>query len=102
MWAQRKRPTAPGGHLPSDLMEELKSLVKAAGGHVAGGQTQAVSSENPATLIGRGTLERLKETVRENGVDLVVFQNLLRPKQQMLLERELEVKVLDRREVILD
>ncbi|HZW37289.1 MAG TPA: GTPase HflX [Candidatus Deferrimicrobiaceae bacterium] len=102
VWAQRKRPPAPGGHLPSDLMEELKSLVKAAGAVVAGGQAQAVSSENPATLIGKGTLERLKETVRENGVELVVFQNLLRPKQQMLLERELEVKVLDRREVILD
>ncbi|NJD61594.1 MAG: GTPase HflX [Deltaproteobacteria bacterium] len=102
VWAQRKRPAVPGSPPPSDLMEELKSLVKAAGGVVAGGQAQAVASENPATLIGKGTLERLKETVGENGVDLVVFQNLLRPKQQMLLERELEVKVLDRREVILD
>jgi GTP-binding protein HflX len=83
-------------------MTELKSLVEAAGGVVRGEQTQALSSENPATLVGKGTLERLKETVRENGVNLVVFQNLLRPKQQMLLQQELDVKVLDRREVILD
>lgn len=102
VWVERKRRPAATGHAPPDLLAELKSLVESAGGVVKGGQTQAVSSENPATLVGKGTLERLKETVRENGVDLVVFQNLLRPKQQVLLEKELEVKVLDRREVILD
>ncbi|MBI5575726.1 MAG: GTPase HflX [Deltaproteobacteria bacterium] len=102
MWVQRKhRPTRPP-QAPADLLAELKSLVEAAGGIVKGGQAQATASENPATLIGKGTLERLKETVRENGVDLVVFQNLLKPRQQLLLEQELEVKVLDRREVILD
>jgi GTP-binding protein HflX len=102
VWARRKRRTGDGGPSAPDLMAELKSLVEAAGGVVKGEQTQAVAAENPATLIGKGALERLKETVRENGVNLVVFQNLLRPKQQMLLEQELEVKVLDRREVILD
>jgi GTP-binding protein HflX len=69
---------------------------------VAGSRFQALSSEHPATLIGAGTLAALKDTVRENNVDLVVFQNLLRPNQQANLERELGVKVLDRREVILD
>jgi len=100
--ARRKRRIGHNHHSTSDLMAELKSLVEAAGGFVKGEQTQTVSAENPATLIGKGTLEHLKETIRENGVDLVVFQNLLRPKQQVLLERELDVKVLDRREVILD
>jgi GTP-binding protein HflX len=80
----------------------LKSLVESAGGIVAGIHSQALSSEHPATLIGSGTVEHLKDTVRENGVDLVVFQNLLRPNQQANLEEELGVKVLDRREVILD
>jgi GTP-binding protein HflX len=102
VWARKKSGAGHAGSCAPDLIAELKSLVEAAGGVVKGGQTQAISSENPATLIGKGTLERLKETVRENGIDLVVFQNLLRPKQQMLLEQELEVKVLDRREVILD
>jgi GTP-binding protein HflX len=102
LWVRRKKSVGRNAPFPPDLIAELKSLVEAAGGVVKGSQTQTVSAENPATLIGKGTLERLKETVRENGVDLVVFQNLLRPKQQMLLESELEVKVLDRREVILD
>jgi len=102
VWGRKKSGAVHAGPFAPDLIAELKSLVESAGGVVKGGQTQALSSENPATLIGKGTLERLKETVRENGIDLVVFQNLLRPKQQMLLEQELEVKVLDRREVILD
>ncbi|MBM2828220.1 MAG: GTPase HflX [Actinobacteria bacterium] len=102
VWVRRKQRRAAGAHAPPDLIRELESLVESAGGIVKGGQTHFVPAENPATLIGKGTLERLKETVKENLVDLVVFQNLLKPKQQLLLEEELEVKVLDRREVILD
>ena len=93
---------APALRLQPDLLAELESLVEAAGGVVVGSETHAVSAENPATLIGSGTLRQLKDAVGENGVDLVVFQNLLRPKQQTNLEKELDVKVLDRREVILD
>lgn len=102
VWVRRKQRRAAGAHAPPDLIRELESLVESAGGIVKGGQTHFVPAENPATLIGKGTLERLKETVKENSVDLVVFQNLLKPKQQLLLEEELEVKVLDRRELILD
>ncbi len=95
-------PHVPGLVRQPDLLAELESLVEAAGGTVAGSATHSVAAENPATLIGSGALRQLKEAVAENGVDLVVFQNLLRPKQQTNLESELEVKVLDRREVILD
>ncbi len=106
VWVRRKsRPvaaSAQGAHHQPDLIAELESLVEAAGGIVAGAVTQQVSAENPATLIGTGALRTLKDAVVENGVDLVVFQNLLRPKQQTNLEKELDVKVLDRREVILD
>jgi GTP-binding protein HflX len=102
VWAQRKKRPVPGAPPPVDLLGELSSLVTAAGGFVAGSHFQALSSEHPATLIGAGTLASLKGIVRGNNVNLVVFQNLLRPNQQANLERELGVKVLDRREVILD
>jgi GTPase len=102
VWAQRKRRPAPGAPPSPDLLAELKSLVEATGGVVAGVRPHALASENPATLIGSGAVEELKGAVREHGVDLVVFQNLLRPNQQANLEREIGVKVLDRREVILD
>jgi len=100
--AHRKTRPIPGAPLPVELLEELGSLVTAAGGAVVGSRWQALSSENPATLIGSGTVAVLQDEIRENAVDLAVFQNLLRPNQQANLERELGVKVLDRREVILD
>ncbi len=100
--ARRKRRPGPGAPPAPDLLAELSSLVEAAGGVVAGVRSQTMESENPATLIGAGTVRELAETVREHGVDLVVFQNLLRPNQQANLEEQLGVKVLDRREVILD
>ncbi len=103
VYGRRRRPSPPGGgEGPSDLLAELSRLVESAGGAVAGSQVQNLPAENPATLIGSGALERLRETVREREVDLVVFQNLLRPAQQANLERALGIKVLDRREVILD
>lgn len=102
VWVHRKSRPVPGAPDPADLLGELASLVEAAGGSVQGSVSQSLSSENPATLIGKGMLERLKGLVRDNNLDLVVFQNLLRPNQQANLERELAVKVLDRREVILD
>ncbi|HEY3490741.1 MAG TPA: GTPase HflX [Candidatus Deferrimicrobiaceae bacterium] len=100
VWAPRRQKNAH--RLRPDLLKELKALVEAAGGNVAGGQTNMLQVEHPSTVIGSGVLERLKATVEEHGVDVVVFQNLLRPKQQLNLEKELGVKVLDRREVILD
>jgi GTP-binding protein HflX len=83
-------------------MAELKDLVVAAGAKVVASRVQSVDSENPATVVGKGTLVRLKEEIETLGANLVVFQNLLKPKQQALLEEELDVKTLDRREVILD
>lgn len=91
-----------GAPPPPDLLGELTSLVESAGAVVAGSETFRVDAENPAILLGSGQLERLRVQAASTGANLVVFQNLLRPKQQENLEKALEVKVLDRREVILD
>jgi GTP-binding protein HflX len=100
VWAPRRQRNT--GKSRPDLIVELESLVEAAGGTVVGGQTNMLQVEHPATVIGKGVIEHLKATVEEKEIDVVVFQNLLRPKQQLNLETELGVKVLDRREVILD
>lgn len=103
VYAQRKRTRGPAAVLHvAEVMEELKDLVRGAGAEVLASRVQSVESENPATIVGKGTLERLKEEAGNLGANLVVFQNLLKPKQQALLEEALEVKTLDRREVILD
>lgn len=103
VYAHRKRARGPEAVLHiAEVMDELKDLVLAAGAKVVASRVQSVDSENPATVVGKGTLVRLKEEIETLGANLVVFQNLLKPKQQALLEEELDVKTLDRREVILD
>jgi len=103
VFAHRKRSRGPAGILHvADVMKELKDLVTSAGAQVAGAHVQTVQSENPATLVGAGTIAQLKEMIASTGANVAVFQNLLKPKQQELLEDGLGVKTLDRREIILD
>lgn len=102
VWVRRKKRRVPASRPAPDLMEELSRLVEAAGVAVAGCQTRTVATENPATLIGKGAIGEIRESAQRTGANVVVFQNLLRPKQQMLLSGELGLKVIDRREVILD
>jgi len=103
VYAHRKRTRGPAAVMHvAEVMDELKDLVLAAGAAVAASHVQSVEAENPATVVGKGTIVRLKEEIENLGANLVVFQNLLKPKQQALLEEELDVKTLDRREVILD
>jgi len=103
VYAHRKRARGPSAVLHvTEVMEELGDLVKSAGADVVASRVQSVDAENPATIVGKGTLSALKEAIEEKGANLAVFQNLLKPKQQALLEEGLGVKTLDRREVILD
>ncbi len=103
VFAHRKRERGPVAllHL-TEVMKELKDLVTSAGAQVAASHVQTVQAENPATLVGKGTIDQLKEMISSTGANVAVFQNLLKPKQQALLEEKLGVKTLDRREIILD
>jgi len=55
-----------------------------------------------ATYIGSGKLKELADMVQTHDADVVIFDNDLSPAQARNLERALNVKVLDRSEVILD
>ena len=55
-----------------------------------------------ATYIGSGKVEELKNVVSAQEADVVLFDNDLGPAQTRNLEKQLEVKVVDRTEVILD
>ena len=103
VFAHRKRGRGPAGVLHvTEVMKELKDLVTSAGAQVASAHVQTVEAENPATLVGAGTIGQLKERIAASEANVAVFQNLLKPKQQALLEEALGVKTLDRREIILD
>src|SRR6202012_3563480 len=56
----------------------------------------------PATLIGKGSVERLAEIVAEQEIAVAVFDAAVTPVQQRNLERELKCKVIDRTGLILE
>src|SRR5271157_3965715 len=87
---------------PEESMAELRELATSAGGSVIAEFLQRRQKPNPATLIGSGKLEELKGAVAASSPDLVIFDHELTPSQQRNLERELDVRVIDRTQLILD
>ncbi|AZB43032.1 GTPase HflX [Bacillus sp. FJAT-42376] len=83
-------------------MEELKSLIKTANGETLTSVTQKRDRLHPATCIGKGKLEELKNLTEELEPDVVIFNGELSPSQIRNLHRELDVKVIDRTQLILD
>jgi GTP-binding protein HflX len=96
------RKGSPDARHVTEHLEELTRLVDTAGADVVGRMSQQITSPNPATLIGEGKVEEVAAAVAESGATLVIFDEELSPVQGANLERELEVRVMDRPEVILD
>jgi GTP-binding protein HflX len=63
---------------------------------------QVRPNPDAATLLGRGKVEELKELALALGADLLIVDNDLTPTQQRNLEKAIEVKVIDRTQLILD
>src|SRR5690606_36967155 len=85
-----------------EYLEELAFLVDTAGGITEKVFTQKLQKPDRATFVGTGKLEEIKEFVKAEEIDLVVFDDELSPMQLRNIEKELEVKVLDRSNLILD
>lgn len=56
----------------------------------------------PATLIGQGALDEVKQHITEQGIKLLIVDHALTPVQQRNLEKTLQIKVLDRTGIILE
>lgn len=85
-----------------EYLDELAFLTYTAGGEVMKRFTQKVDKPNPKTFVGSGKLEEIKTYVKEHRIDTVIFDDELSPAQQRNLSRELDCKVLDRTNLILD
>lgn len=85
-----------------DELAELTALAESAGAVVAGRFQQKLKNINPRTYIGKGKAEQLAERVSLCKADVVIFDNDLSPHQIGELEKIVQVKVLDRSELILD
>jgi GTP-binding protein HflX len=85
-----------------EYLDELAFLVDTAGGVVENTFTQKMQRPERATFVGTGKLEEIKAYVKSEEIDMVVFDDELSPSQLRNIERELEVKILDRSNLILD
>ena len=83
-------------------LEEMSSLTYSLGGEVAGKIVQARSQIHPAYFFGKGKLDEIKLTLKNEAVDALLVDNQLSPKQTQNLEKILECEVLDRTQVILE
>ena len=83
-------------------LDELAELAKTAGAEVAGRLIQARESAHPATYIGKGKLEELKDLVWETDATGIICDDELTSAQLGNLETELSCKIIDRTLLILD
>ncbi len=83
-------------------LAELRGLATTAGTVIAGELSQRRPMPDCTTYLGHGKVAELKQLVAAANADVVVFDNDLNPAQTRNLEKELQVKVIDRTELILD
>lgn len=92
-----------GDQIDADnAMFELKALAETAGSQVLDGLVQRRSSPDPATYVGRGKVDEVREVVQATGADTVICDGELTPAQLRTLEDRVGVKVVDRTALILD
>ncbi|HNR85628.1 MAG TPA: GTPase HflX [Taishania sp.] len=88
--------------IANEYLDELEFLAETAGAITHARFLQKLPFPNPRTFVGTGKLEEIKSFVIENEIELCIFDDELSPSQLRNIERELQVKILDRNNLILD
>ena len=83
-------------------LTELALLAETAGSQVLEGLIQRRGRPDPATFIGRGKVDELRDVVLSTGADTIICDGELSPSQLRNLEQQTKVKVVDRTALILD
>jgi len=88
--------------MASDYLEELSFLAETAGAETRAVFTQRLDVPNSKTFIGSGKLNDVREYVVREEIDIVIFDDELTPSQLRNIEGELNCRILDRTNLILD
>lgn len=83
-------------------MEELESLTETANGKVLASITQKRERVHPSTYIGKGKVEELAALQEEMEADIIIFNDELSPSQVRNLSADLDARIIDRTQLILD
>ena len=92
----------PPGADPDDELVELGELMRTAGVEPVGTLVQHRKTPDPRTYVGKGKLAELKGAVPDARAETVIVDDDLDPSQQRRLEEALDVRVVDRTQLILD
>jgi GTPase len=86
----------------AEYLKELAFLTDTAGALPMKSFVQKLDTPNPRTFVGSGKLTEIKNYILENEIDLAIFDDELSPTQLRNVERELDCRILDRTNLILD
>ena len=85
-----------------DYLDELAFLTMTAGGTVTKTFTQKLNNPNPKTFIGEGKINEIREYIKENNIQTVIFDDELSATQERNISKIFNCKILDRTNLILD
>lgn len=85
-----------------DYLDELSFLAETAGAIPVKRFTQRLNASSPTTFVGSGKIRDIATFVKENDIDIAIFDDELTPSQLRNIEKELGTRILDRTNLILD
>lgn len=86
----------------NEYMDELEFLANTAGALVYKRFTQKLDQPHSRTFVGKGKLEEINSYAKEHEIDTIIFDDELTPSQLKNIEKELDRKIIDRTNLILD
>lgn len=86
----------------NEYLDELAFLADTAGAVTEHRFLQRLNSPDSRTFVGKGKLQEIRQYIEENEIGMAIFDDDLTSKQVANIERELQVKILDRTSLILD
>jgi GTPase len=89
-------------HQAKEYLEELAFLAETAGAKAVKRYLQKLPHPDSRTFVGKGKLEEIKKYIDGKGVNIVIFDDELSGSQISNIEKILEVKTIDRSDLILD
>ena len=85
-----------------ELIDEISSLAINLGIKIANKRIVKIKKTNASTLIGRGIINELNESIANENISLLIINTTISPRQQKNLEDSLKIKVIDRTSIIIE
>jgi GTP-binding protein HflX len=89
-------------HEVMEYLEELAFLAETAGAEPVKTFTQSLDLPNSKYFVGTGKLKEIEAFIKDEGIELAIFDDELTSSQLRNIEKQLDCRVLDRTNLILD